>query len=69
MKTHRRTTHGLQKVSYPQRGEIYLKALDPTLGRKIKRTRPALIIYIDVANRLSDIAIVAQITSSVVLQK
>ena len=29
---------------YPQRGEIYLTALDPALGHEIKKTRPALVI-------------------------
>ena len=50
---------------YPKRGEIYLTALDPTLGREIQKTRPALIIQNDVSNRLSGITIVAPITSTV----
>src|SRR5438128_8899289 len=49
----------------PKRGEIYLTALDPTLGREIQKTRPALIIQNDISNRLSDITIVAPITSTV----
>jgi mRNA interferase MazF len=65
MATTRRTTHGAEKTSHPWRGEIYLTALDPTLGREIKKTRPALIIQNDVSNRLSDITIVAPITSTV----
>ncbi len=65
MATNRRTIHGPEKISYPERGEIYLTALDPTLGREIKKTRLALIIQNDVSNRLSDITIVAPITSTV----
>src|SRR5438552_17601542 len=53
------------KTSYPKRGEIYLTALDPTLGREIKKARPALIIQNDVSNRLTEITIVAPITSTV----
>ena len=55
----------LSKASHPRRGEIYLTALDPTLGREIQKTRPALIIQNDISNRLSDITIVAPITSTV----
>src|SRR5450631_2913649 len=62
MATNRRTH---SKASYPRRGEIYLAALDPALGREIKKTRPALVIQNDVSNRLSDLTIVAPITSTV----
>src|SRR5437870_4970553 len=65
MATTRRTTHGTEKTSQPRRGEIFLTTLDPTLGREIKKTRPALIIQNNVSNRLSDITIVAPITSTV----
>lgn len=53
------------KTFYPKRGEIYLAALDPALGREIKKTRPALIIQNDVSNRLSEMTILAPITSTV----
>ena len=64
MATPRRTKTGPQ-THWPRRGEIYLTALDPTLGREIQKTRPALIVQNDVANRLSDMTIVAPITSTV----
>lgn len=51
------------KIEYPQRGEIYLIRFDPALGAEIKKTRPALILQNDVANRHSPITIVAAITS------
>ena len=60
-----RRTQIAQKAGHPKRGEIYLTALDPTVGREIQKTRPALIIQNDVSNRLSDITIVAPITSTV----
>ena len=53
------------KTWYPRRGEIYLTALDPTVGHEIQKTRPALIIQNDISNRVSDITIVAPITSTV----
>jgi mRNA interferase MazF len=62
MATNRRTQ---SKTSHPWRGEIYLTALDPALGREIQKTRPALVIQNDVSNRLSEITIVAPITSTV----
>jgi mRNA interferase MazF len=60
-----RRTQGSPKASHPSRGEIYLTALDPTLGREIQKTRPALIVQNDVSNRLSEITIVAPIASTV----
>jgi mRNA interferase MazF len=53
------------KTGWPRRGEIYLTALDPALGREIQKTRPALIIQNDVRNRVTDLTIVAPITSTV----
>lgn len=50
-------------ITFPRRGEIYLVSFDPTLGAEIKKTRPALILQNDVANRASPITIVAAITS------
>jgi mRNA interferase MazF len=51
------------KVIRPKRGEIYLVNFDPTLGSEIKKTRPALVLQNDIANRHSPITIVAAITS------
>jgi mRNA interferase MazF len=50
-------------VSSPKRGDIYLVNFDPTLGAEIQKTRPALILQNDIANRYSPITIVAAITS------
>jgi mRNA interferase MazF len=51
------------KVTFPRRGEVYLVNFDPTIGAEIKKTRPALVIQNDIANRHSPITIVAAITS------
>jgi mRNA interferase MazF len=37
----------------------------PTIGREIQKTRPALIVQNDVSNRVTDLTIVAPITSTV----
>lgn len=50
-------------LNYPKRGEVYLVNFDPTVGAEIRKTRPALILQNDIANRHSPITIVAAITS------
>jgi mRNA interferase MazF len=50
-------------MTTPKRGEIYLVNFDPTLGAEIRKTRPALILQNDIANRHSPITIVAAISS------
>jgi mRNA interferase MazF len=50
-------------LSWPLRGEVWLVDFDPTRGSEIKKTRPALIIQNDTANRYSPITIVAGISS------
>ena len=51
------------KIVHPKRGDVYLVNFDPTVGTEIRKTRPALIIQNDIANRYSPITIVAAITS------
>lgn len=51
--------------SYPRRGDIYLFYFDPTVGAEIRKTRPALVLQNDIANRFSPITIVAAVTSQV----
>ena len=47
----------------PKRGDIYLVNFDPTLGAEIRKTRPALILQNDIANKFSPVTIVAAISS------
>lgn len=56
---------GIAKAGHPRRGEIHLTTLNPAVGHEIQQTRPALVIQNEVSNRLSDITIVAPITSTV----
>jgi mRNA interferase MazF len=51
------------KIVMPRRGDVYLVAFDPTVGAEIRKTRPALILQNDIANRRSPVTIVAAITS------
>ncbi len=51
------------RLTRPRRGEVYLVNFEPTIGAEIKKTRPALILQNDIANRHSPITIVAAITS------
>ncbi len=45
------------------RFDVYLVALDPTLGSEIKKTRPCLIVSPDEANRHLATAIIAPMTT------
>ena len=46
-----------------ERFEVYLVALDPTLGHEIQKTRPCLVISPDEMNRSLSTVIIAPMTS------
>lgn len=48
-----------------KRGEIYLVALDPVLGSETGKTRPAIVLQNDLANRSSPTVTIVPLTSSV----
>ncbi|MFH1763005.1 MAG: type II toxin-antitoxin system PemK/MazF family toxin [Gemmatimonadota bacterium] len=50
-------------VSGPQRGEVYLVALDPTRGTEIRKTRPCAIVSPDELNRHLSTVLVAPMTT------
>jgi len=52
-----------REVRPPRRGDVYFVSFDPALGAEIKKTRPALVVQNDIANRFSPVTIVAAITS------
>jgi len=58
-------TRRTNQKDYPQRGEIYLTALDPAVGHEIKKTRPTLVIQNDITNKYGLTTIVAAISSRV----
>ena len=47
----------------PKRGDIYPVNFDPTIGAEIRKTRPALVLQNDIANKSSPVTIVAAISS------
>lgn len=46
-----------------KRFEVYLVALDPTLGSEIQKTRPCVVVSPDEMNRFLKTAIIAPLTS------
>jgi mRNA interferase MazF len=53
------------KKAIPRRGEIYWVALDPTVGREIRKTRPALVVSPDEMNQALETVVLAPITSTI----
>ena len=47
----------------PRRGEVFLVALDPTLGREIRKTRPCVVVSPDELNGHLSTVIVAPMTT------
>lgn len=47
----------------PERYGIYLAALDPTVGREIAKTRPVVVVSLDVLNRAVDTVVVCPLTT------
>ena len=50
-------------ASAPARGEVFLVALDPTLGREIRKTRPCVVVSPDELNGALSTFIVAPLTT------
>lgn len=51
--------------NFPKRGEIHRVNLDPTVGAETQKLRPGLIISNDIGNEMSDVVIIAPITSKI----
>ena len=50
-------------LKYPKRGEVYTTRFDPAEGSGMQKTRPAVVLQNDTANRHSPVTIVAAISS------
>lgn len=46
----------------PQRGEIWILNLDPTVGSEIQKTRPAVVVNAHIFDRLVELRIVVPLT-------
>jgi mRNA interferase MazF len=54
---------GLVNLSKVRRGDVFLVALDPTLGREIKKTRPCVVVSPDELNAHIQTHIIAPLTT------
>ena len=52
-------------VAYPQRSEVWLVSLEPTIGSEIRKTRPCVIVSPNEINKLLRTVIVAPLTSTI----
>ncbi len=50
---------------FPKRGEIWLTSFEPSVGTEIRKTRPALILSNNIANRKTSKISVAPLTSNI----
>jgi mRNA interferase MazF len=48
----------------PQRGEVWWVALDPTLGSEIRKTRPCVVVSVNILNERRRTVIVVPLSSS-----
>jgi mRNA interferase MazF len=55
----------MSPAEFPRRGEVWWVAFEPSTGGEIRKTRPAVVVSNDIANRMLNRVQVVPVTSSV----
>ncbi len=55
----------MNKDTFPKRGEIWFTSFDPSVGTEIRKTRPALVLSNNIANKKTTKVSVVPLTSNI----